>query len=176
MASSQNGWLALEDYGHSLLHQWRIPARNGLITVTLRNGSAGFLLSHFSMWFSEAIEDVTGKILDDWGYAPRPIRGSTTTLSNHASGTAVDLNALQHPLGVKGTLTPEERAKIAKKLRQYDGCIRAGVFYDGRVDEMHFEIDQPIAAVEKVARRLAKTPRGDRILKQNRGQRRVINS
>ena len=173
MASSQNGWPALPA-GSSKLHQWKIPAKNGLIKVTLRNGSAGLLLAHYAMWYSESIEDVTGKVLDDWGWAYRAIRGESTGLSNHASGTALDLNALQHPLGVKGTLTPGERDKIAKKLRQYRGALRSGAFYSGRVDEMHVEIDKPMAYVEQVARDLLRTPRGKKIINANRGQNKVI--
>lgn len=172
MASSQNGWPALPA-GSALLHQWKIPANNGLIKVTLRSGSAGFLLAHYTLWYSEVIEDVTSKVLDDWGWAYRVIRDDEA-LSNHASGTAVDLNALLHPLGVKGTLTPDELTKIRQKLRQYQGCLRAGAFYNGRVDEMHTEIDKPLAFVESVARELLTTPRGKKLLNANRGQNKVI--
>jgi HK97 family phage portal protein len=40
----------------------------------------------------------TSTTADDWGYAERPIRGSTV-VSNHASGTAIDLNATCWTLG-----------------------------------------------------------------------------
>jgi peptidoglycan hydrolase-like protein with peptidoglycan-binding domain len=39
-----------------------------------------------------------------WGHAYREISGSTT-LSNHASGIAIDINAPRHPLGASGTFS-----------------------------------------------------------------------
>jgi len=174
MSTSQNGFPAL-DYGSRLLYTWTIPAKNGTLKLTLRNGSAGFVLVHFLVWFSETIEDLTGAHpADDWGFAPRPIRGSSTTLSNHASATAADTNATEHPLGVRGTLTIKEKAKIWLRLKVYRGVLRHGAFYNGRVDEMHVEINAPMSAVEKVAYRLMETPRGKRILAANPSQRAVI--
>ena len=190
-ATSQNGWPALP-YGSRLLHTWVIPARTGVARITLRNGSAGFVLAHFLLWFAEVVEPLAGKILDDWGHASRPVRGSETTLSNHASGTAADANATRHPLGVRGTFrfkplvlvgaavakmrrrqrTAEEL--IRRRLRQYRGALRWGGDYRTRADEMHIEIDQPLPYVEQLARRLMHTPRGRRILKANPGQRAVI--
>ena len=72
------------------------------------------------------------------------------------------------------TLTKVQKAKIWIRLKLYSGVLRSGAFYSGRVDEMHTEINKPLAAAEKVARRLMKTPRGKRILKANPGQERVI--
>lgn len=173
MSTSQNGWPVLEA-GSPKLHRWAIPCVNGTLYLTLRNGSAGFLLVHFLLWFSEVIEDLTGAHpADDWGWAVRAIRGSST-VSNHASGTAADGNATEHPLGVRGTLTSKEKESILARLRLYKGCLRHGAFYAGRVDEMHVEIDQDLATCEEVARQLMDTPRGKRILAANPGQRQLI--
>jgi len=171
-ATSQNGWDALLG-SSSLLYTWTIPTKDGDVRVRLRNGSAGFLLVHFLLWWAEVLEPLVGKILDDWGYAYRAIRGQTTGLSNHASGTAVDANATKHPLGTR-TLTKVQKAAIWLRLKIYGGCLRSGAFYSGRVDEMHTEINAPIDQCEKVARRLMNTPRGRRILKANPTQRAVI--
>jgi len=170
MALSQNGWRALTPTSR-LLHSWVIPGDG--TKLRLRNGSAGFLLVHLATRFDKRVEDLTEPVLDDWGYAYRPIRGCVA-LSNHASGTAMDLNATDHPLGVKDTFTPEQEQMIHKILRKYNGCIRWGGNYKGRVDEMHFEINKPMADCERVARRLLKSQRGREILKVNPGQRRVI--
>lgn len=174
MATSQNGWPALLPDSH-LLRRFTIPANNGTVKLTLRDGSAGFLLAHFLMWWSEVIEDLTGAHpADDWGYANRLIRGSTSTISNHGSGTAADANATEHPLGVKGTLTPRERERISARLKLYDGCLRHGAFYTGRVDEMHVEINDTLSACERVARELMTTKRGKRLLDANPGLKAVI--
>lgn len=178
MSSSQNGWPLL-DYGSPLLHTWVIPARTGTIRVTLRNGSAGFLLAFFLLLWAEKIEPLRGRIVDDWGHARRRIRGTSSTReeSNHGSGTAADANATQHPLGVEGTLTIKEKRRILRWLdRRFKGTLRHGAFYRGRVDEMHVEIDAPLRACERRARVLMRTPRGRRILKANPGQRAVIRS
>lgn len=168
MVTSQNGWAPLSSDSPKL-HTWQI----GDTALRLRNGSAGFLLAHLALWFDERVEDLDGRILDDWGYAFRPIRGYVA-LSNHASGTAMDLNATQHVLGAEDTFTDEEERRISRRLRLYGGCIRWGGDYRGRKDEMHFEINRDLKACERRARALLTTPRGKTILSANPGQRRVI--
>jgi hypothetical protein len=171
MAKSQNDWPALQA-GSPLLHKWIIPTKDGNVEVYLRNGSAGFVLVHDALWYSEKIEPLVGKIRDDWGWFYRPIRGENAGLSNHASGTALDLNATKHVLGRVGTLA--KSAQLRAHLLYYRGVVRWGGDYHGRKDEMHHEINRDLAAAEKVARKLMKTPRGKRILRANPGQRAVI--
>lgn len=175
MNKSQNDYPELAR-DSKLLHTWVIPSRTGEFKLLLRNGSAGFLLAVFALWFSEVIEQCKGKVLDDWGWAPsRPIRGTTNTVSNHCSGTAMDLNATQHPLAKTGTFSPAEIKKIHRYLRFLKGSVRGGLDYSGRKDAMHWEIVQPLGYCEKVARRIARLfPRGRRILRANPSQRAVI--
>ena len=170
MSTSQNGWPAL-NMGSDKLHQWVLPDGTKIVA---RNGSAGFLLMHFALWFDHSIEDLREPVLDDWGYAYRPVRGYSATLSNHSSGTATDLNATDHPLGVDHTFTAKEQAAIRKRLSFYEGCLRWGGDYQGRLDSMHFEVDKPLADCERVARRLLTTPRGKTLLRLNPGQKAVI--
>lgn len=91
-----------------------------------------------------------------WGYAERPIRGSSTTLSNHASGTAIDLNAPAHPLGtsIRANYSRKQIRRIRKIVRDCDGVIRWGGDYSGRPDGMHFEINDTPAACRKLARKI----------------------
>jgi hypothetical protein len=173
MATSQNGWPVLEA-GSPLLHTWVIPAKTGAVRITMRNGSAGFLLAHFLLWFAEKVQPLAGKVADDWGYAYRPIRGQSSGFSNHASGTAADGNAVEHPLGRIGTFQGTKIAAIRRRLRFYGGAIRWGGDYQGRKDEMHYEIVQTLGYCEGLAKRLMRTPRGRRILKANPDQRAVI--
>lgn len=172
MSTSQNGWPVLAGDSHKL-HTWLIPAKNGVISIKLRNGSAGFLIAHFLLWFAERVEPLAGKIVDDWGWAPRPIRGSTVT-SNHASGTAADANATQHPLGARLTFLVWQSWRIRRRLKQYGGALRWGGDYRNRADEMHVELDRSLNTAEHVARRLMNTKRGKRILAANPSQRAVI--
>jgi hypothetical protein len=174
MATSQNGWPVIFNGDSPYLHTWVIPAKNGTLRIRMRRGSAGFLLAHWLLWFSETIEDLTGKILDDWGWAVRPVRGQTSGYSNHASGTAFDANALLHVLGKRGTFRRWQYIKMRARLLLYRGCIRLGIDYVNRPDEMHGEINRMLPKCERVARRLMDSPRGKRILKANPGQRKVI--
>jgi hypothetical protein len=136
VAQSQNSYSANDQ---SVIKTYLIPGTTR--KVRLRIGPPGELLVHLAAWFDKNVEDIDAGQLDEWGYAERPIRGSTTTLSNHASGTAIDLNATKHPLGERGTFTPEQVSKIRAALHNtYQGAIRWGGDYVNRADEMHFEI------------------------------------
>lgn len=157
-ATSQNGYTANDE---SLIQTWTIPGTTR--RVRLRRGAAGALLVDFAAWFHAHIEPLDTGQLDDWGFAVRPIRGqgveydddgNAVNLSNHASGTAIDLNATRHPLGKRGTYTTAQYAAIRAKLKTYDGCIRAGLDYVKRADEMHFEIVRSPAACANVLSRL----------------------
>jgi hypothetical protein len=73
------------------------------------------------------------------------VRGSTDKLSNHASGTAIDLNATKHALGKVGTFPSEKVAMIRALAKKYG--LKWGGDYKGRADEMHFEIELSEAKV-----------------------------
>jgi hypothetical protein len=85
------------------------------------------------------------KLLDrvmsyEGAYVPRFIRGSRTSLSNHAFGSAFDINARFNGLGVRPALVGQK------------GCVRElvpiahrwgfywGGHFQGRPDGMHFEV------------------------------------
>jgi hypothetical protein len=85
-------------------------------------------------------------------------------MSNHASGTAMDLNATKHPLGVRHTFTLDQEREIRARLAgRYDGCIRWGGDYENRADEMHFEIDVGPARILALADALDDSPGGRRV-------------
>jgi hypothetical protein len=66
------------------------------------------------------------------------VRGTTDKLSNHSSGTALDLNSTNHALGKIGTF-PAEKVPMIQALAKKYGLTWGGD-YRGRKDEMHFEI------------------------------------
>ncbi len=170
MATTQAGYRALVSTS-KLLYTWTVPGAD--TQLRLRRGPTGFLLIHLATRFDRTVEELHEPLLDDWGHAFRPIRGFVE-LSNHAGGVAEDLNATDHPLGVEGTFTAADEKRIQQMLVRYDGCIRWGGNYNSRKDEMHFEIDKPMADVGRVAKELARTKRGELILDANSGQRRLI--
>lgn len=71
-----------------------------------------------------------------WGYSYRKIDGSDSW-SNHAWGLAIDVNAPDHPMGVRNTFNRAQRKECRNIAKKY-GC-RWGGDYSGRPDDMHFE-------------------------------------
>lgn len=99
------------------------------------------LLKQFAEWFDTAIEPVTLGYDDDYSWRPGElIPPSGVVYSNHGSGTSIDLNAERHPLGQRGTFTPDQTAAIRAKVAEYGGRLAWGGDYSDIPDEMHFEI------------------------------------
>lgn len=161
MARSQNGWPVL-DADHTRV--WKIPGTER--TLRLAKGAAGFVLVHTALFFHENVEKLGGGKWDEWGWADRDIRGSTE-ISNHASGTAMDLNAVQHPLGVDDTFTAEQIETMHDRLRWMDDVVRWGQDYTERKDGMHFEINADRESVKALAKKLRNTELGERVAKAN---------
>ena len=149
-ATSQNGWTVIPSGTDKRLV--KIPRILGRV----RKGDVAVIFEDLVTYFDEHVEDVDqGE--DDWGYAFRSIRGASTGYSNHASATAVDINAMRHPLGASGTFTRKQAGKIRAMLRdRYLNKVRWGGDYRGRKDEMHFEIDGSAADLRKVVAHLKK--------------------
>jgi hypothetical protein len=133
---SSNGWIASKDAAE--LKIISVPIEGTKIKVRCAKAVAP-LIAAFCKDFHELIEPIDGGQLDDWGYCFRMIRGSTDKLSNHSSGTAIDLNATKHPLGKIGTF-PAEKVPMIKALAKKYGLIWGGADNWKRKDEMHFEI------------------------------------
>lgn len=171
MSVSQNGWFVLRSESSRYLHLWSIPAKTGTVQLLLRHGPAGFLLSHHCLWLAESIEPVVGRA-DDFGWAYRRISGSLQW-SNHASGTAMDLNASHHPSGMH-TFSRIAIDLIHQRLPLYEDVIRWGGDYRTSTDEMHWEIDKDVDTTRDVAQRLMSTSRGQRLLQANPNQGKYI--
>lgn len=149
MLTSSNGWKASKDPKEIGIQSYLIPGTK----VKIRCATAvAPLLVTFCAEFNQHIEPIDKGPLDDWGYHFRNIRGSTDRLSNHSSGTAVDINASQHPLGHAGTFTPMQTVLIKALASKYG--LKWGGDYAGRKDEMHFEIDLTPTKVEALIAKL----------------------
>lgn len=146
MATSQNGYSAND---RSVIATYTVPGTT--LRVALRKGDVSVVLLEFLRRYHREVESLYNTPQDLWGYAERTIRGSSTTLSNHASGTAVDVRATAHPLGVRGTFPPQKLAALRRVLADFGGVLRWGGDYSGRPDEMHIEINAGAAAVKRLA-------------------------
>ena len=135
MIKSANGWTASKVRAEIGIESFLVPGTN--LKLACAKAVAPLLVG-LAAEFHELIEPIDEGSLDDWGFCYRKIRQSSTNLSNHSSGTAIDLNATKHPLGKVGTF-PIEKVPMIRAIAKKYGCIWGGDFRS-RKDEMHFEI------------------------------------
>lgn len=134
ITESQNGWPASPNAGEIDIISVPIQLKGGIKTIQVTRAAAP-ALSEIIRWWDQNIEPVTSL----GGYNYRPIRGYKSTISNHGSGTAVDINATKHPLGAVGTV-PADKIQLIRDKASALG-LRWGGDYRNRKDEMHFEIN-----------------------------------
>ena len=156
MPYSYNGWYA----SPSLRTRPLVVAGESFSPGVLDNDDVYAVFRALAEFLHEHVEPIVRDDwhqADDWGYYYRPTTGGTS-LSCHASATAVDYNATRHPYGVRGTWTAEQVRKVDAYLRDVlDGAVRWGEHYQSNVDGMHFEINDNPTAVARVAAKL-RTP------------------
>ena len=149
MQTSYNGWPASKDQAEIGIKSYPVPGT----TIKLRCAEkVAPLLVGFASEFHTVIEPIDTGGLDDWGYCFRMVRGTTDKLSNHSSGTAIDLNATKHPLGKVGTFEAGKVPMIRALAKKYG--LTWGGDYKSRADEMHFEVsltaDKVTALINKL--------------------------
>ena len=152
---SDNGWVASADRNAIKVKSFTVPGTKRKMAL---NADCAPILIAFCAEFHEKVERIDDGQLDDWGYAYRAVRGKTTGLSNHASGTAIDLNAPRHPLGKSNTFTDAQEVIIRKLSKKYG--IRWGGDYKTRKDEMHWEIVETPAQVKARIQKMGLNPNG----------------
>ena len=132
---SDNGWPASKDLAEIGIKSYPVKGT----TIKLRCAEkVAPLLTGFAAEFHATIEPIDHGVLDDWGYAFRMVRGREDRLSNHSSGTAIDLNATKHPLGAENTFTPEKTLAVLALAAKYG--LKSGITYKLRKDPMLFEV------------------------------------
>jgi hypothetical protein len=113
--------------------------------IVFHRRGASQLLAMFRAWNDAGLM----LLVLSWAgsYAPRFIRGSRSVLSNHAFGTAFDINPEWNGLGVVPALVGNTGSvrKLAELAPQF-GFYWGGHF-SGRPDGMHFELAKPDLAV-----------------------------
>lgn len=95
------------------------------------------LQATFAEWESSCLIDR----VKNWGgmWVPRFIRGSRTTLSNHAWGTAFDINVPWNMLGTVPALKGETGSVRELVEIAYKNGFYWGGWFPNRLDGMHFE-------------------------------------
>jgi hypothetical protein len=158
MANSQNGFPASKNPNDIGVRSLVVPGT--AIKLSVREDISPLLLE-MARWWGEHIEPL--KQEQTFGYNFRPIAG-TNVLSNHSSGTAIDLNSLIHPFGKRGTVPENMRGEITAKAGSLG--LRWGGNFTGKADEMHFEIVVSHAKALELARPLPGVVPGHPVLKR----------
>lgn len=154
MPTSQNGWRASANLTRRTFTVRGVEFLGGIVD----SDDVESVLRHVLTEFHDRVEHLRNP--GCWGYSYRENRNDPNSLSNHASGTAVDANAPAHPNGVATTrtFTPTQISEVHKILTEVDGAVRWGGDYHSTPDAMHFEIIAAPLALAKVAARLRQPP------------------
>jgi len=147
MAQSQNGWevVGRDECDPGPFEGIKFP--NGILA-----GDVAYVMRWHLRRYRQTVEPIVNGTC--WGWNAKRISGSEEW-SNHASGTAWDINATQHPMG------PPVRTNM--RQREIDAChqleaesghvIRWGGDFS-RPDPMHWEIRGSRSQVAALARKI----------------------
>ena len=152
MQTSYNGWPASKDQAEIGVKPFKVEGTSLKIRCAEKVAP---LVINFAKEFNELIEPLEGGALDDWGYCYRDVRGVPGKLSNHSSGTAIDLNSTRHPLGKIGTFESGKVPMIQALAKKYG--LTWGGDYKNRKDEMHFEVAIKPEKIEAFIKKLEQT-------------------
>jgi hypothetical protein len=156
MATSYNGWPASRDPSTINIRPFEVAGRS--FPGGVKGGAVHWVLKYVAAQMHLRVESLyTGTDRDDWGYSYRSNVNNPSELSCHSSGTAIDVNATEHPNGVRNTFTYAQVQTIRKILREVGGVVYWGGDFTTR-DEMHFEIRGSSTAVAAVSKRLVTPP------------------
>lgn len=152
MATTENGWPVLAP-SSSLIVPLTVAGRS--FPGGVRSGAVKTLLWYLATQYHLRVESLyygaTDK--DDWGYANRPP-------SNHASASAIDVNATTNPQGVEHSHTYAQELVIRAILRECGGVVRWGRDFRSTPDPMHFDLKpgSTLTSVTAAAKRINNPP------------------
>jgi hypothetical protein len=139
MATSYNGWPASPDKAEiGVVASDVFPggAKAGDVTIVL-----GYVARQLNARVEPCVDGW------NWGYTYKANVNNPSQLSCHASGTAIDWNAPDHPNGSSGTFTDAQVGQIYAILDEVQGAVGWLQGYD----EMHFEVQVGAADLAQVA-------------------------
>jgi hypothetical protein len=147
---SGNGWQASPIQSEIGIGIFTVVPGIRPVRVRCAAKAAPLLVGALKEWHKKVEKLQSGEVQ---GYAFRDVRGGNGTLSNHASGTAVDIWPSRHPQGDKdGNLTKEQQNAILAICKKY-GLRSGGTYKNAKPDWMHIEIDiSPAKAAALIAR------------------------
>jgi hypothetical protein len=150
MATSQNGWSASPS-----LKLRKLVVNGVSFAPGIRDDAdVAYVLGYFAEQYAARVEPLRSP--GCWGFSYRADRNQASDLSNHASGTAIDLNAPQHPNDVptSRTFTAKQIAEVHQILTECHGALRWGGDYTHTVDAMHVEVNVSAARLREVVKQM----------------------
>jgi len=133
MATSYNGWPASPDRNEIGVVKFG-DAQGFPFPGGVKAGDVFTVLGYVATQLHNRVEPCIGGWC--WGYTYKQNVNNPSQLSCHASATAIDWNAPDHPNGSSGTFTAAQVGTIRAILVEVQGAVR---WLEG-YDEMHFEI------------------------------------
>lgn len=135
------GFRSYRGYSHSE-NGWRICDRSECVTVPgrwmdtapIRRGVPEVILGDFARRYNDEVAPLVSPV---WGFSWE----NSVPNSNHLSGTALDINAPQWPMGYY-RMPRDLVARVNALVAWYEGAIYWGREWN-TPDEMHFQIGRP---------------------------------
>ena len=134
------------------LKTFQVPGANRRLTC---DADAGRILVALAADYHATVRAIDVGQVDDGGYNYRPAAGNTRRLSNHASGTAIDLNwreegAQGSALGAKFFAAAKNRLAVEALKRRYGRWVQWGGDWRAK-DYMHWEIKPGVTRAQVLA-------------------------
>lgn len=144
---SLNGWLVPPPK----LKTFSIPGTTRRATLDV---DAGRILVAIATDYHETVRDIDDGRVDEGGFALRDARLASGRWSNHASGTAIDLNwseegAMGSNWGAKFFAKAKNRLAVERIKRRYGKVVQWGGDWRAR-DWMHWEIKPGVTRAQVI--------------------------
>lgn len=141
---SINGWVASKDERAIGIRSYRIPRTDRHVRVC---EDAAPILLWVATKFHAAVANLDKDPLAVWGYKYRPALQGNGKLSDHASGSAIDLRSDRFPVGTDN-MSALQKLMVRRILNRCDGLIIWGGDYKSAAskDQMHFAIAPGVTA------------------------------
>jgi len=136
-STSYNGWTVGTPGSVIGVQDYTVPGTS--IDLQIRSGDVAKVLLYVARRFNAEVETLLRGQCG--GYSYRPNVNNPNVWSNHASGTAIDLNWERHPNGSPNTFSAAQIAAVRSILAFCGKVVYWGQDYRGVVDGMHFEIN-----------------------------------
>ncbi len=139
MSTSQNGWSA----GPGMILRPLIVGGTAFVPGIRHDDEVHTVLGYVATQFHTRVEPLRNP--GCWGYAFRENRNDPNALSNHASGTALDINALRYPRGTDN-MTADKKRQVRAMVTRINRAagetliIHGGVWSGAYRDQMHYEL------------------------------------